>query len=43
MSQTLLKNAYIITMNNSRQVYEKGDLLVENDRIIEVGCVMVNG
>lgn len=39
MSQILFKNAYIITMNNCRQVYEKGDLLVENDRVVEVGKV----
>jgi 5-methylthioadenosine/S-adenosylhomocysteine deaminase len=42
MTQILLKNAYIITMNNSRQVYEKGDLLVENDRIVEVGSVSLD-
>lgn len=37
MAKILLKNAYIITMNGFRQVYENGDLLVENDKIKEVG------
>ena len=39
MSQILLKNAYIITMDSSRLVYSKGDLLIENDTIITVGIV----
>lgn len=39
MAKTLLKNAYIITMNGSKQAYEKGDILIENDLILEVGKV----
>jgi len=42
MSQILLKNAYIITMNNSRQLYENASLLIENDRIIKIGEISQN-
>lgn len=37
MSRIILKDAYIITMNKCRQVYEKGSIVVENDKIIKVG------
>ncbi len=37
MSQILLKNAYIITMNKSKQLYEKANLLIENNKIIKIG------
>lgn len=37
MSEILLKNAYVITMNNCRQVYEKASVLVSNDRIVKIG------
>lgn len=39
MSQTLLKNGYILTMNSIDQVYDGGSVLVENDRIIAVGDI----
>ena len=33
----LLKNAMVITMNEKREVYRKGDVLIENDRIAKIG------
>ena len=39
MSQILLKNAYLVTMNKNRQAFENGDILIENDRIVEIGKV----
>lgn len=35
--QTLIKNAYILTMDDEFNVYEKGYLLIENDRIKQLG------
>lgn len=39
MSQVLFKNAFIITMNDHRHVYECGDILIRNNRIIDIGKV----
>lgn len=36
MNRVLIKNGQLVTMNHKREIY-KGDLLVEGDRIIEVG------
>lgn len=33
----LLKNAMVITMNEKREVYKKGNVLIENDKIINIG------
>ncbi|RHH70147.1 MULTISPECIES: amidohydrolase [Vagococcus] len=35
--QTLIKNAYILTMDDEFSVYEKGYLLIENDQIKQLG------
>ncbi|MCI8995484.1 MAG: amidohydrolase [Lachnospiraceae bacterium] len=35
--KTLLKNAMIVTMNKDGQVFTKGNLLFEEDRILQVG------
>lgn len=37
--QTYFKNAYILTMDGRNRVYENGELLIENDRIVSVGRV----
>ena len=39
MSQILLKNGYIVSMNGAGQVIDGGSVLVENDKIIAVGIV----
>lgn len=39
MAQILLKNGFVITMNGEREVYQKGDVLIENDLIKAVGKV----
>ncbi|WP_320129649.1 amidohydrolase [uncultured Sphaerochaeta sp.] len=39
MSQILLKNGYILTMDQNDQVYDGGDVLIENDVIKAVGLV----
>lgn len=39
MSQILLKNGYIVSMNGAGQVFDGGNVLVENDKIIAVGIV----
>jgi 5-methylthioadenosine/S-adenosylhomocysteine deaminase len=39
MGQILLKNGYILTMDKNDQVYDGGDVLIENDRIKAVGLV----
>lgn len=33
----LLKNALIITMNSRDEIYKKGDLIVSNDKIVDIG------
>ncbi len=45
MGQKLIRNGYLVTMNSDLHVYEKGDILVEGNRIKEVGsipCEMVD-
>lgn len=37
MTQTLIKNANIVTMDPNRSVYVDGSILIENDQIIEIG------
>ena len=37
MTQTLIKNANIVTMDSNRSVYVDGSILIENDKIIEIG------
>jgi len=37
MTQTLIKNANIVTMDPNRSVYVDGSILIENDKIIEIG------
>lgn len=39
VKQTYFKNGYILTMNDTNQVYANGELLVENDKIVAVGKV----
>jgi len=39
VSQILLKNGYILTMNGQNQVYDGGSVLVEDDKIKAVGRV----
>lgn len=39
MSQTLIKNAFIITMNKQRDIFPNGSVLIEGDRIIQIGEV----
>jgi len=39
MPQTYFKNGYIVSMNEKREVFDCGNLLVENDRIVAVGKV----
>ena len=39
MSQILLKNGFIVSMNGAGQVFDGGSVLVENDKIIAVGIV----
>lgn len=39
MAQLFIKNAYLITMNEAREVYEQGSILIEEDQIIAVGHV----
>lgn len=40
--RTLLKNAMIVTMNQPGDVYENGNLLTEDDKIVSVGKEAVN-
>lgn len=42
MKQILIKNAYIVSMDNKKQVFENGDILIEDDKIREVGFVADN-
>ena len=39
VKQTFFKNGYILTMNETNQVYASGELLVEGDKIVAVGKV----
>ena len=40
MAQILLKDAFVLTMNDAEQVYETGSVLVRDDRIVAVGSVI---
>ncbi len=37
MSTTLIKNGYLITMNEDRDSYSQGDVAIRNDKIVDVG------
>lgn len=37
MGSILIKNGFIATMDKDKTVYQQGDLLVQNDRIMEIG------
>lgn len=39
MSQLLIKNVYLITMNKTRDVYKSGSILIEDNKIVAVGKV----
>ena len=39
MSQILIKNGYIISMNEKREIFNGGSILIENDKIIAIGKV----
>ncbi|MBC3797808.1 amidohydrolase [Acetobacterium tundrae] len=39
MGQILIKNAYIVTMNATNQVFTNGSILIDGDKIIAVGKV----
>lgn len=39
MGQILLKNGYIVSMNQEEQVFDGGSVLVENDKIVAVGKI----
>jgi 5-methylthioadenosine/S-adenosylhomocysteine deaminase len=39
MAQTLLKNGFIVTMGEHETVFDGGSVLVEDNRIVEVGAV----
>ncbi len=38
-SRTYIKNAYIISMNDNKQVFENGGILIVNDKIKAVGKI----
>ena len=37
MGETLIENAYIATMDRDQTVYREGSILIEDDRITEIG------
>ena len=39
MSQILRKNGYIVSMNEKREVFNGGSILIEDDKIVAVGKV----
>lgn len=39
MRQILIKDAFIVTMNHDKDVYEKGSILIEEDKIKAVGVI----
>ncbi len=39
MKQTLIKNAYVISMNAKREVYNNGSILIEGDSIKAIGKI----
>jgi 5-methylthioadenosine/S-adenosylhomocysteine deaminase len=40
MAQILLKDAFVLTMNDAEHAYETGSVLVRDDRIVAVGSVI---
>ncbi len=43
LMKILLKNAYIVTMNKTKDVYTKGDILIEDDKIVAIGRFDIEG
>ncbi|MGL4568859.1 MAG: amidohydrolase family protein, partial [Fusobacteriaceae bacterium] len=39
MNQILIENAYIISMNGNREIYNHGSILIEGDIIKEIGKI----
>ncbi|MGL4797568.1 MAG: amidohydrolase, partial [Paraclostridium sp.] len=39
MSQLLIKNVYLITMNKTKDVYKNGSILIEDNKIIAIGKI----
>ena len=39
MKQILIKNAYVVSMNEKREIYNNGSILIENDLIKAIGKV----
>lgn len=39
MSQIYIKNGYLITMNAKRDIYEKGSILIQDDKIQQIGQI----
>ena len=39
MKQILIKNAYVVSMNKKREIYNNGSILIENDLIKAIGKV----
>ncbi|MGL5279295.1 MAG: amidohydrolase [Cetobacterium sp.] len=39
MKQILIKNAYVVSMNEKREIYNNGSILIENDLIKTIGKV----
>lgn len=39
MKQLLIKNAYVVSMNEKREIYNNGSILIENDLIKAIGKV----
>ncbi len=39
MSKLLIKNGYIVSMNEKREVFNGGSILIENDKIIDIGKI----
>ncbi len=37
MTSILIRNGFIVTMNDERKVYKRGNLYIEDDRIVSVG------
>ncbi|MGL4308713.1 amidohydrolase [Cetobacterium sp. SF1] len=39
MKRILIENTYIVTMNEKREVYRNGSILIEGDKIVKIGKV----
>lgn len=42
MTQLLIKNTYLITMNKNKDVYESGSILIEDNKIKALGNIDIN-